>query len=110
MRLLPLLAEDWHTLRRARRARGLAAGLNPVAHLRLAASGLFGLLVLAVRRGAALARAMDARGFDAGVRHGVARPQPFGLADAALVGGALLIGILALATSARLGTLNPVFF
>jgi energy-coupling factor transport system permease protein len=110
MRLLPLLTADWQMLRLARRARGISAGLNPVAHVRLFGSGVFGLLVLAVRRGTALARAMDARGFDSSIRRGVARPQPFRPADVALVLSGGLIGALALAASIAARTFNPVFF
>ncbi len=50
----------------ARRARGVEAGRNPVARLRLFVSTAFTLLVGAIRRGTRLAVAMDARGFDSG--------------------------------------------
>ena len=63
----------------ARRARGVDAGRNPVARLRLFASTAFALLVGAIRRGTRLAVAMDARGFDSGVpRDRRARRQHFG--------------------------------
>ena len=95
-RLLPLLAQEWELLVLARRARGIDAGRNPVVRLRLFASTTFGLLVGAIRRGTRLATAMDARGFDAGIARTTAREIRFTTADAALVGGALLLAVLAL--------------
>ena len=65
-RLVPLLGQEWQMLALARRARGIDAGRNPVARLRLFASTAFALLVGAIRRGTRLAVAMDARGFDSG--------------------------------------------
>ena len=65
-RLVPLLGQEWQMLSMARRARGVDAGRNPVAQLRLFASTAFALLVGAIRRGTRLAVAMDARGFDSG--------------------------------------------
>jgi energy-coupling factor transport system permease protein len=109
VRLLPLLATDWETLRMARRARGVDAGRSPVAGVRLLVSTTFGLLVLAVRRGTRLATAMDARGFDAGVPRSVARPQRFGAADGLLVAAALVTGALAIAASVALDTFHPLF-
>jgi energy-coupling factor transport system permease protein len=109
VRLLPLLATDWETLRMARRARGVDAGRSPIASVRLLVSTTFSLLVLAVRRGTRLAAAMDARGFNAGVPRSVARPQRFGAADGLLVAAALVTGALAIAASVALGTFNPLF-
>jgi energy-coupling factor transport system permease protein len=99
LRLLPLLADEWRMLTLARRARGIDGGRNPVAHLRLFVSTAFGLLVGAIRRGTRLARAMDARGFDAGVPRTTARCQRFGAADAALVvaAAAIVTGALVIA-------------
>lgn len=108
MRMLPLLASDWEMLRLARRARGIEAGRNPVAHLRLFASNVFGLLVLAIRRASRLARAMDARGFDAGIPRSVARPQRFGPADLALVVAGAVVGVGSLLASMWAGTFNPL--
>jgi energy-coupling factor transport system permease protein len=94
-------------LRLARRARGVDAGRNPVAHVRLFGSTLFGLLVLAVRRGTRLATAMDARGF-AGTARTSARDQPFTRADAALLCAALLVAALAITASVYAGTFHPL--
>lgn len=95
-RLMPLLGDEWRLLRLARRARGLDAGRNPLAQLRQWAALSFAILVGAIRRGARLATAMDARGFDSGRPRTVARPQHFTRADAALIGAALLVATAAL--------------
>ena len=107
-RMVPLLEQEWRMISMARRARGVDAGRNPVAKLRLFASTAFTLLVGAIRRGTRLAVAMDARGFDAGTPRTVARPQRFTRADALLVAGAALLAGGALATSIALGTFRPL--
>lgn len=107
-RLVPLLTQEWQMISMARRARGVDAGRNPVAHLRLFASTAFALLVGAIRRGTRLATAMDARGFDAGTPRTVARRQRFTRSDTALIAGAAALATLALAISALLGTFRPV--
>ncbi|WP_433494023.1 energy-coupling factor transporter transmembrane component T family protein [Micromonospora sp. CA-248089] len=107
-RMVPLLEQEWRMISMARRARGVDAGRNPVAKLRLFASTAFTLLVGAIRRGTRLAVAMDARGFDAGTPRTVARPQRFTGADALLVAGAALLAAAALATSIALGTFRPL--
>lgn len=106
-RLLPLLADDWRMLRLARRARGVSPGRGPLARGRFFASTLFGLLVGAIRRGTRLAVAMDARGFDSGLRRGIARPIRVDAADRALIVGAVLLGAAGLLVSALLGTFHP---
>ncbi|MEV4493551.1 energy-coupling factor transporter transmembrane component T [Micromonospora coxensis] len=107
-RLVPLLGQEWQMIEMARRARGVDAGRNPVARLRLFASTAFALLVGAIRRGTRLAVAMDARGFDAGTPRTVARRQHFGGADALLVAGAAVLAGAALAVSVALGTFRPL--
>ncbi|WP_018787346.1 energy-coupling factor transporter transmembrane protein EcfT [Micromonospora sp. CNB394] len=107
-RMVPLLEQEWRMISLARRARGVDAGRNPVAKLRLFASTAFTLLVGAIRRGTRLAVAMDARGFDAGTPRTVARPQRFTRADTLLVAGAALLAGAALATSIALGTFRPL--
>jgi energy-coupling factor transport system permease protein len=109
LRLAPLLAAEWDALTLARRARGIDAGANPVARLRLFAGTVFALLVGAIRRGTRLATAMDARGFDAGLPRTIARPQHFGPADVALMAGSVLVGLAALAISVGTGTFRPLF-
>lgn len=107
-RLVPLLSQEWRMLTLARRARGVDAGRNPAARLRLFAATAFALLVGAIRRGTRLAVAMDARGFDSGVPRTCARRQRFGAADAALVVGAAGLSAAALTVSVAAGVFRPV--
>ncbi|GIJ78459.1 energy-coupling factor transport system permease protein [Micromonospora phaseoli] len=107
-RLVPLLGAEWQMIAMARRARGVEAGRNPLARLRLFASTAFTLLVGAIRRGTRLAVAMDARGFDSGVPRSFARRQHFGAADWLLVVGATALAGTALAISIMLGTFRPL--
>jgi energy-coupling factor transport system permease protein len=107
-RLLPLLGAEWRLLGLARRARGVDAGRNPFAVLRLFAATTFALLVGAIRRGTRLATAMDARGFDARIPRTVARRQHFTAADAALVVVAALAGAAAIGVSVYIGTFEPL--
>ncbi|MFV2102621.1 energy-coupling factor transporter transmembrane component T family protein [Micromonospora sp. LOL_024] len=107
-RLVPLLGAEWQMIAMARRARGVEAGRNPAARLRLFVSTAFTLLVGAIRRGTRLAVAMDARGFDSGVPRTFARRQHFGAADWLLVAGATAVAGTALAISITLGTFRPL--
>jgi energy-coupling factor transport system permease protein len=107
-RLLPLLASEWRTLALARRARGIDAGRNPLAKVRLFVSTAFALLVGALRRGVRLAVAMDARGFDAGTPRTYARRQLFTGADAALMVAAAAAAGVILTFSVLLGFFQPV--
>jgi energy-coupling factor transport system permease protein len=108
-RLIPLLADEWEMLTLARRARGVDAGRNPVARVRLFAQTTFALLVGAIRRGTRLATAMDARGFDSATNRTSARQQRFGTADAVLVAGALVVAAVAIGASVAAGTFRPLF-
>jgi energy-coupling factor transport system permease protein len=107
-RLVPLLGAEWQSLTLARRARGVDAGRNPVARLRLFASTAFALLVGAIRRGTRLAVAMDARGFDSGVPRTYARRQHFRAADAALLVGAAAVSAAGLTVSVLVGVFRPL--
>ncbi|MER7336064.1 MULTISPECIES: energy-coupling factor transporter transmembrane component T [unclassified Micromonospora] len=107
-RLVPLLGQEWQMIAMARRARGVEAGRNPLAKLRLFVSTAFALLVGAIRRGTRLAVAMDARGFDAGTPRTVARRQRFVAADGLLIAGAALLAGAALAVSVLAGTFRPL--
>lgn len=104
LRLLPLLARDWATIGRARRARGLDAGRSPVGRLRLFGSQTFAVLVAAIRRGVRLATAMEARGFDAGRVRSVARPQPLRRVDWAVMVATAVAVLLATAVSVSAGS------
>ena len=109
LRLLPLLSADWQMIARARRARGLDAGRNPVAVLRLFASQVVAVLVAAIRRGVRLATAMEARGFDTAGPRSVARPQPMLAADWLLVAAAVVAVAGATAISVAAGSWAPLF-
>ncbi|GAA0475614.1 cobalt ABC transporter permease [Paractinoplanes deccanensis] len=107
-RLLPLLNHEWQMITLARRARGVDAGRNPFAALRLFTSTAFALLVGALRRGGRLATAMDARGFDSGIPRTHARRQIFTTADTWLLIGAVALAAVALGTSIALGLFRPI--
>ncbi|WP_229072167.1 energy-coupling factor transporter transmembrane protein EcfT [Actinoplanes sp. DH11] len=107
-RLLPLLGQEWRALTLARRARGVDAGRNPAAKLRLFVSTAFALLVGALRRGVRLAVAMDARGFDSGIPRTYARRQHFTGADTALVVTAVIASATILTLSVLLGFFRPI--
>lgn len=96
-RLMPLLRDEWRQLGLARRARGIDAGWNPVARLRLFASTTFALLVGAIRRGIRLATAMEARGFDSGVPRTAARATHFDALDILVVVGGLVLAVACVA-------------
>jgi energy-coupling factor transport system permease protein len=67
LRVAPFMAGDWGTIAAARRLRGLQPrGL--AARLRETGGRLMAMLVAAIRRAERLALAMDARGFDSGIR------------------------------------------
>ncbi len=108
LRLMPLLSQEWDYLGMARRARGLDAGRSPVAGLRIFASQVFALLVVAIRRGTRLATAMDARGFDSGLPRSCARRQSVRRGDLALVAASALGSALALTVSMQAGTWQSV--
>lgn len=108
LRLAPLLAAEWQTLGRARRARGFDAGRNPLAAVRLFAGKLFALLVGAVRRATHLAVAMDARGFDSAGRRTSARVRRLDGGDRLLVAAAVLVTATAITASVLSGSWNPV--
>ncbi len=98
--LAPLLAADWNATRAARRLRGLEpAGLAG----RVASLGgrLLVLLVASLRRAERMALAMDARGFDSGVRRSRYRPVRLGALDALVLGGALAVAVVALLAGQR---------
>lgn len=109
LRLVPLLATEWQTIRLARRARGVEAGRDPLAQLRLFAGTAFALLVAAVRRGSRLATAMDARGFDSGIPRTNARGSRLRLRDAGFVAGAVAVCAAAVSLSVASGNWEPVF-
>jgi energy-coupling factor transport system permease protein len=109
LRLVPLLAGELESIRLARRARGVDAGHDPLAAVRLAAGTAFALLVGAVRRGSRLATAMDARGFDSGIARSNARGSRLRPADAGFVVAAVALSALAVALGVAAGSWHVVF-
>ncbi len=102
MRLLGLLADDWRALALARRARGVA----DVGRVRRVLGMAFALFVLAIRRGSALATAMESRGFGAPGPRTWARDSPFGAGEWMLLLAALAISGTAVAVAAATGSWN----
>lgn len=100
-RVVDVLVDEWRQLGLARRARGLG-GDGGVAVARDLWGRGFVLLVIAVRRAAVLATAMEARGFGAGERMGADRTwaRPSRLRPADLVVVAVGVAVAALATTA----------
>ncbi|MBC3186122.1 energy-coupling factor transporter transmembrane protein EcfT [Corynebacterium sp. zg-331] len=101
IRLLALVRDDAASLRRARRARGVADR----GRIRGTFSLFFGLLVSSLRRGTKLAVAMEARGFGrAGVQRTWARPSTVGRRDAMVLLTWALLPVLALGCAWAAGT------
>jgi energy-coupling factor transport system permease protein len=97
LRLLGLFMDDWRSLERARRARGIADRGS----IRRFGSQAFALLVLSIRRGSKLATAMEARAFGAPIRRSWARESHFG-------GGEWLLVALGAAICAAAVTVSVV--
>lgn len=104
VRLVGLLGQDWRYLGYARRARGVA----DQGRVRRIAGQAFALLVSAIRRGTALATAMEARGFGAHPTRTWARPSPFGRREVGLICAAFLIVAVAITTAVVTGHWNLV--
>jgi energy-coupling factor transport system permease protein len=109
LRLVPLLAAEWESIRLARRARGVDGGADPVAQLRLLAGTAFALLVGALRRATRLATAMDARGFDSGIVRTNARGSVLRPLDGWFVAAAVVLCAVAVAAGVLTGSWHPVF-
>ncbi|MDL5351870.1 energy-coupling factor transporter transmembrane component T [Microbacterium sp. zg-YB36] len=104
MRMLGLLADDWRALSLARRARGVA----DAGRVRRALGTAFALFVLAIRRGSALATAMEARAFGAPVARTWARESRLTAGDGILLLTGAAISAIALAVSIAVGAFNPI--
>lgn len=109
LRLVPILAGEWRTIRLARRARGVDAGRNPLVAARLVLGALTALLVSAIRRASRLALAMDARGFDATTARTMARPPRMRSGDWLLLAASGALGGGAVAISLGLGRWTFIF-
>ena len=100
LRLVGLLREDWRSLELARRARGVADRGRFRRFLGLA----FALFVLSIRRGSALATAMEARGFGGTTSRTWARESRFGAREWALVVVGAAVAAIAVTASAATGS------
>jgi len=99
-RLVGLLREDWRSLELARRARGVADRGRIRRFLGLA----FALFVLSIRRGSALATAMEARGFGGPATRTWARQSRFGGQEWALVAVGTAVAAIAVVVSVATGS------
>lgn len=102
VRLIGLIGEDWRALELARRARGVADR----GRIRGFASRVFGVLVLAIRRGTALATAMEARGLGAPGPRTWARPSRMHGRDAVFIAVGVAIAVLSVAAAVATGQWN----
>lgn len=98
-RLITLFRDDWQSMDRSRRARGIA-DQGRIHHFCTMA---FGLLVLSLRRGSKLATAMEARGFGRSSQRSWARTSTVGLIDAAVILICLIISTVAILVSVQTG-------
>lgn len=103
-RLVGLAADDRRAVVLARRARGVG-DRNIVGQITGTA---FSLLVLALRRGSALAIAMEARGFGSGTRRTWARLAHFGAREVAMCAIGAGIGAAAITAAAVAGSWSPL--
>lgn len=102
LRLLALIGDDWRALSLARRARGVA----DTGRLRRAVGMAFALFVLSIRRGSALATAMEARAFGAPGPRTWARPSRFGWREGMLLVVGATISATAVAVAVVTGWWN----
>jgi energy-coupling factor transport system permease protein len=109
VRLMPTIAQEWQTLRLARRARGVSAGRSPLAMVEILIGQLFSLLVSAIRRATRLATAMEARGFGSRECRTAARLHRMRPADWLLIAGAAGVAAAAIGTSLAFGSWRFLF-
>jgi energy-coupling factor transport system permease protein len=95
LRVAPFMASDWATIGAARRLRGLRSR-GPVGRIRDAGARLLVMLVAAIRRAERMALAMDARGFDCGLRRTHFRPLTTTWRDWLTLAAASAVAALAL--------------
>lgn len=92
------LAQDWQVLQRAQRVRGLGPSRGVVDRGRSYGRLVFTLLVDAIRQAGRMTTAMEARGYSAPVRTGLARTwsrtAPWTFADTALVSIAMALALI----------------
>jgi energy-coupling factor transport system permease protein len=96
LRVAPFIADDWTLISAARRLRGIRP-TGPLGRIRDAGDRLLVMLVASIRRAERLALAMDARGFDSGVRRSHFRELHVTWRDWLTIAAALAVAALALA-------------
>ncbi len=104
LRLLTVLGDDARLLERARRARGI----GDRGRVRRAFGLAFSLLVLAIRRGSALAIGMEARGLGASGPRTWVRPSPWRASDTVVVVIGMSISVVAVAAAILTGEFTSV--
>lgn len=95
LRVAPFMADDWTVIGAARRLRGIRPG-GLWGRIRDIGDRLLVMLVAAIRRAERLALAMDARGFDSGVRRSHFREIRVTWRDWLTVAVALAVAVAAL--------------
>lgn len=96
-------AEDWRTIARARRSRGLGSGRGPVTRIRSAAAMTVPLLAGALRRAETLSDAMAVRGLGAVEQRTWSTPARWAPRDTVLTLMALALTAVPLVARALLG-------
>jgi energy-coupling factor transport system permease protein len=94
LRVAPFMADDWTVIGAARRLRGIRAG--GLGKIRDLGDRLLVMLVAAIRRAERLALAMDARGFDSGIKRSHFREMHVTWRDWLTVAVALAVAVAAL--------------
>jgi energy-coupling factor transport system permease protein len=95
LRVAPFMSGDWAIIAAARRLRGIQPR-GPTGRVRDLGDRLLVMLVSAIRRAERLALAMDARGFDSGIRRTHFRELRVTWRDWLTVGVALAVAVAAL--------------
>ncbi len=99
LRMASLMRDDWRALELARRARGVADR----GRLRRFTGMSFALFVLSIRRGTALATAMEARGFGGTTTRTWARPSRFGGREVLVISAGAVVAGAAVAAAVATG-------
>ncbi len=86
--------DQWQTIQRSRRARGLGLDGGLRRRARGSAASAFALLVVSLRQTADTAMAMDARGFAGATRRTWAEPAPWTWGDSVILTTALGLAVL----------------
>lgn len=108
MRLLGLLAEEFNTLKLARRARGVGDFGSPVQRAKANLGQVLALLVQAIRRAGRLAITMEAKGFGVGPRSWLNTPR-FGGPDLLVIIAGCCVSGLAVFAAVYFGAWNLVW-